>query len=170
MSSIRTTSGVSTNGAADEPSIHTTSRSVSVSGGSGEIVDFGVAGARSSDPNESFELRDMVGLASTYFERGMIDDAEEMLREALESGYSRSDALELNQRIQAIRHQDALAMTSPEPEEPAIERADVVLDEFTRPLPGADAQPPNIRKAIEDSERDIDAGRLQSALDATMYA
>jgi tetratricopeptide (TPR) repeat protein len=143
------------------------------------------------DPNESYELRDMVAVASSYFDRGMIDDADEMLQEALAAGYSRSDAVELNQRIRAIRG-DAPAMTTAEvqpPAEAAVPAAvaddeapaepppmparpirSVAVSDFTRPLPGADSQPLAVRRLIVDAESDIVANRLESAFDATMYA
>lgn len=144
----------------------------------------------SDDPNNSIELRDMVSVAASYFDRGMIDDANEMLQEALTAGYSRHDAIELNQRIRAILGETqspppppqvatgpsgSIAVTTiiaerplpPSLSEAEITRATMV---FTKPLPGADTQPLLVRRMIIDAEADITDGRIESALDATLGA
>ena len=79
-----------------------------------EMISFNGNGNASSDPNESFELRDMVSLAITYFDRGMVDDAEELLHEALEAGYSRNDAVELLRRVRSVRGQTAIVTPAAE--------------------------------------------------------
>jgi tetratricopeptide (TPR) repeat protein len=139
---------------------------------SGELISFTRSAAQSSDPNESFELRDMVSLAITYFDRGMIDDAEEMLNEALEAGYTRPDALDLHRRVQSVRGQTRIVGMAADSTPDATEQqlADSVVHEFTMPLPGVDSQSSLVRRSIEDAERDLSAGRLQSAHDATLHA
>lgn|GEM_PF-842110 len=135
-----------------------------------DVIAFGRSGVASDDPNESFELRDMVSLATTYFDRGMVDDAEELLHEAIAAGYTRQDATELLQRVRAVRGQTTLVTPLEEPATVESEKpADDVVHEFTRPLPGADAQPTLVRRSIDDAERDLDAGRLESAHDATLH-
>jgi tetratricopeptide (TPR) repeat protein len=135
-----------------------------------EMISFNGNGSTSSDPNESFELRDMVSLAITYFDRGMVDDAEELLHEALEAGYSRNDAVELLRRVRSVRGQTTVVTPVAEAASAPQESNDVVVHEFTRPLPGADAQPALVRRSIEDADRDLSAGRLHSAHDATLHA
>src|SRR4051794_20981637 len=120
----------------------------------------------SDDPNASFELRDMVSVAASYFERGMIDDAQEMLEEALGAGYSRTDALELDRRIRATHGEIPATTITPNGSAPATDPG----EQFTNPLPGIDAQPAVIQRLSRDAEADIQAQRLQSAMDATMQA
>lgn len=136
----------------------------------GELIAFTGSSMAANDPNESFELRDMVSLAKTYFDRGMIDDAEEMLNEALGAGYSRPDAMELLQRLRAVRGQTMIVGSAARTaaEEPAP--TDTVVHQFTIPLPGIESQPTLVRRSIEDSDRDLESGRLQSAHDATLHA
>ncbi|HEX5165279.1 MAG TPA: tetratricopeptide repeat protein [Thermomicrobiales bacterium] len=136
-----------------------------------EVISFNRTPAQSSDPNESFELRDMVSLAITYFDRGMIDDAEEMLNEALEAGYSRQDAVDLLRRVQSVRGQTTMVGAARTAHSEAEQQAtDSVVHEFTMPLPGVDSQTSLVRRAIEDADRDLAAGRLESAHDATLHA
>lgn len=121
-------------------------------------------GHRDSDPNESYELRDMVSVAVSYFDRGMIDDADEMLQEALEAGYNRTDAIELNQRIRSILGDDTTsAALVPETIEQDIEA------QYTMPLPGEDSQSPIVRRMIAESTANISAGLLQAAHDMTLH-
>ena len=143
---------------------------VSNDGEPSNMMAFDDTGVASDDPNESFELRDMVNLAITYFERGMIDDAEELLTEALDAGYTRADAIELLRRVQAVRGQTTLVASVTEKAVSPPTLSESVINEFTRPLPGADAQPTHVRRLIEDADRDLEAGRLNSAHDATLYA
>lgn len=122
----------------------------------------------SSDPNESYELRDMVTLATTYFDRGMVDDAEELLSEAVTAGYTRPDSVELLQRIRAVRgYTTLIGQAAGEP--PAVIEMDTTPT-FTIPLPGIEEQNPVVRRAIEDGDRDLNAGRYESAQDITLYA
>ncbi|HUG15016.1 MAG TPA: tetratricopeptide repeat protein [Thermomicrobiales bacterium] len=128
---------------------------------------FGMSGfgPGTSDPNTSYELRDMVSVAATYFERGMVNDANEMLQEALEAGYSLPDAIELNLRIRAILGNGSLPDAPP----PAQTTSNTWVRDFTIPLPGEDSQGLAVRRAISESEADILAGRLHAACDATLY-
>ncbi len=135
-----------------------------------EMISFRANGTTQNDPNESFELRDLIRLAITYFDRGMVDDAEELLNEALDAGYSRPDAIDLLRRVRNVRGQTVLVTQSPEVAERARISSDVVVHEFTVPLPGADAQPALVRHSIEDADQDLAAGRLHSAHDATLQA
>ncbi len=135
-----------------------------------EVVPFNGTPAHSSDPNESFELRDMVSLATTYFERGMIDDAEEMLHEALTAGYSRPDASDLLQRIQSVRGHTVIVSASVAATDETAIVNDVIVHEFTRPLPGIESQTGLVRRSIDEADRDIADGRLNSAHDATLHA
>lgn len=135
-----------------------------------EMISFNGNGGASSDPNESFELRDMVSLAITYFDRGMVDDAEELLHEALEAGYTRNDAVELLRRVRSVRGHTAIVTPVTEAVNMPQGPSDIVVHEFTRPLPGADAQPALVRRSIDDADRDLAAGRLHSAHDATLHA
>jgi tetratricopeptide (TPR) repeat protein len=149
------------------------------------------------DPNASYELRDMVSVAASYFERGMIDDAEEMLVEALAAGYTRPNAFELRRRILAARGEpDAGApVGSPNGQTVALNGAvstgraaghavasalpPAVAStkpqtpsevRFTIPLPGVDGQLPSLQRLVADAEADLRAGRLESARDATFAA
>ena len=139
---------------------------------SGELIPFNGAVPGSNDPNESFELRDMVSLAITYFERGMVDDAEEMLHDALEAGYTRADAAELLQRVRAVRGQTTIVAGAPGLTSTTTppSSAGPVMPQFTSPLPGVDAQPTLVRRSIEDADKDLAAGRLHAAHDATLHA
>lgn len=125
----------------------------------------------SNDPNESYELRDMVSVGHSYVDRGMIDDAEEMLRDAVAAGYSRDDAVDLERRIRDAR---SIAAPMPSPRTSAPESSQRVAaispDSFTRPLPGEDVQPSTVRHALAESEADIVAGRYAAAYDATLRA
>lgn len=134
-----------------------------------EVVTFS-SSASSGDPNASFELRDMVSLAATYFERGMTDDAEELLREALDSGYTREDGMELLKRIQAVRGHTVLVSQPRATTGSAPVVHDVVVSEFTRPLPGIETQTGLVRRSIDDADRDLAEGRLHAAHDATLHA
>ncbi|MDQ3548747.1 MAG: hypothetical protein M3439_07990, partial [Chloroflexota bacterium] len=137
---------------------------------SAELFTFNGTGAFSDDPNESYELRDMVSVALTYFDRGMIDDAEELLHEALEAGYTRPDATELMQRVQAVRGQTTIIGRNPQSSVENQTTGEAIVHEFTRPLPGVDTQPALVRRSIEEAERDLEAGRLHAAQDATLHA
>ncbi|MEX2315160.1 MAG: hypothetical protein WD628_05530, partial [Thermomicrobiales bacterium] len=136
----------------------------------GEILPFSGPGSTSSDPNESFELREMVSVANTYFDRGMVDDAEQLLHEAIDAGYTLPDASELLKRIRSIRGATMLVSPLSAGDANASSQRDRQIGEFTRPLPGSETQSTAVRRSIEDAERDLDAGRLQSAHDATLYA
>jgi tetratricopeptide (TPR) repeat protein len=133
-----------------------------------DIDAFGLTGQgpSGSDPNDSFELRDMVSVAASYFDRGMVDDADEMLQEALRAGYTRPDGEELNRRIRAIQDDSPVAGSL---ESPEVASDDATVIEFTIPLPGEDVQSAAVRRAISYSTSDIASGRLQSAHDATLH-
>ena len=137
---------------------------------SAELFTFNGTGAFSDDPNESYELRDMVSVAITYFERGMIADAEELLHEALEAGYTRPDSVELLQRVRAVRGQTTLIGRNPRGGVESQTTTETTVREFTRPLLGVDSQPALVRRSIEDADRDLEAGRLHAAHDATLHA
>jgi len=125
----------------------------------------------SSDPNSSFELRDMVTVAASYFERTMLGDAEEMIQEAIAGGYTQTDALVLNRRIQGARAEANGSLVDADAPATTTDRAiSAVHHQFTIPLPGIELQSDTIRQAVLDSENDIRAHRLQSALDATLNA
>jgi tetratricopeptide (TPR) repeat protein len=122
--------------------------------------------ALSASPNDNYELREMVNVATTYLNQGMVDDAEELLHEALNSGYDRADAVDLRERVRRMRGVADPALTPR-----AIVRPQHVGDaRFTRPLPGTDRQPAEVQRAIRLADGDIAAGRLQSALDASLHA
>lgn len=122
-------------------------------------------GTTGSDPNESYELRDMVSVAATYFDRGMIDDADEMLQEALRAGYSLPDGIDLNRRIRSILGDSA----SSDVLESAGTGPSLAAPQYTIPLPGEEVQSAIVRRAVQDTAADIAAGRLQSARDAALY-
>ena len=129
---------------------------------------FGAPGI-SDDPNDSYELRNIISVGHTYVDRGMLADAEEMLHDAVASGYTRDDAVELERRIHEARHgvpeAAAIAASSLPVASPAVS-----ADSFTRPLPGQAAQAAAVRQALAESDADLVAGRLASAYDATLRA
>jgi tetratricopeptide (TPR) repeat protein len=122
------------------------------------------SGFDSSDPNDSVELQDMVELASAYYDRGKLDDARDLIEEALDSGYSRPEALALREQVRAA--QRTLMHETP----PAPTQQQRRFVGFTSPLPGVDTLPSASRAALATSDADIAAGRLQSALDSVMRA
>jgi tetratricopeptide (TPR) repeat protein len=122
----------------------------------------------SASPNDNYELREMVSVATTYLNQGMVDDAEELLTEALTSGYNRADAIDLRERVRRMR-----GVADPVMRPAAAPRPVRLLSSnahFTTPLPGADRQPAEVQRAIRLSDADVSAGRLHSALDATFHA
>ncbi|RIK42614.1 MAG: hypothetical protein DCC58_10800 [Chloroflexi bacterium] len=120
-----------------------------------------------SGPNESYELREMVAVATVYLDQGMLDDAEELLREVVDAGYSRPDAVELQNRIQVARSSEPVSeIPSPSAHDPAGRHPRVV---FTSPLPGVDRLPTAVQRMVRESDADLRAGRLLSALDASLF-
>jgi tetratricopeptide (TPR) repeat protein len=130
------------------------------------ITAFGASTREHAHPNDSYELQDMVSVAVAYFSRGLIDDADDMLQEALSAGYDREDAIDLNRRIRATR----LESSGPVPCHMTGIKQNGHGSEFTIPLPGESTQNATVRRAINESESDIAAGRLHSAQDATLHA
>lgn len=117
-------------------------------------------------PNESYELREMVAAASAYLGQGMLDDAEELLREVLEAGYSRPDALELRRRIDDARGGDTLLLPENAPSDVPPPAPRVA---FTMPLPGVERLPLHVQRMVRESDADLHAGRLGAALDAALF-
>ena len=116
-------------------------------------------------PNDNYELREMVSVATAYLDQGMVDDADELLREALDSGYDRPDAFALRERLRSARAgvaQEA-APALPLAQPPGIAH-------FTTSLPGVERQTPETQRAIRISDDDLAFGRLHSAFDETLHA
>jgi tetratricopeptide (TPR) repeat protein len=122
----------------------------------------------SSDPNESFELREMVNVATAYFDQGMLEDAEELLHEARAAGYSRSDADRLEQRIHHLRGNVSPSVTPSAPAPLSVVRHGVEFP-FTRSLPAIDRQAHAVQRAALDADMDLLAGRIESAVDAALH-
>jgi tetratricopeptide (TPR) repeat protein len=131
------------------------------------VVTSELDSALSASPNDNYELREMVSVATTYLNQGMVDDAEELLTEALTSGYNRADAIDLRERVRRMRGVAEPLTPMPTPRPSRSPMSDV---RFTTPLPGADRQSAEVQRAIRLSDADVSAGRLQSALDATLHA
>jgi tetratricopeptide (TPR) repeat protein len=120
----------------------------------------------SSDPNESYELRDMIAVATTYLRKGQIDDAEDLLLEAIAAGYTRADARELQE---AIRDERGQAPPNPPELSHILDPRRQQITQFTQPLPGIEQQSFEIQRAIRETDADLAAGRLLSAYDGSLY-
>jgi hypothetical protein len=121
----------------------------------------------STEPNDSYELREMVSVASAYLGQGMLEDADELLREVLNAGYSRPDAFDLRIKIDDVRG----AEVAPLPDSVSLERSEhtPAIVSFTLPLPGVERLPLNVQQMIRESDADLRAGRTHAALDAALY-
>lgn len=125
--------------------------------------------ALSGRPNDNYELREMVSVATTYLNQGMVDDAEDLLQEALDAGYDRADAIELFDRVRRAR---GVMEPAPAPSVAARPRTPLPLTaaHFTAPLPGVERLGAEVQRAVRLSDADLAAGRLHSALDASYAA
>ena len=113
---------------------------------------------------DPYELRQIVSVATSYLESGMLEDAEDLLQEIIESGTQDPDIAALAQKINAARGLTGVLT----PVEPPIARK--VLRHFTAPLPAAEQLPRDVQRLLVEGERDYAAGRLYSAYDVTQLA
>jgi tetratricopeptide (TPR) repeat protein len=134
------------------------------------MTDAGGAGARGGSSNipggvDPYELRQIVSVATSYLESGMLEDAEDLLQEIIESGTQDPEITALALKINDAR--GGLTDVVTPAERPAARR---VLQYFTTPLPGAEQLPRDVQRHLTEGERDYAAGRLHSAHDATLLA
>src|SRR5690349_17498737 len=100
-----------------------------------------------ASPNDNYELREMVTVATTYLNQGLVDDAEDLLHEALGAGYDRADAIELQDRLRRARGiMQTSTPATPTPVKPA--RPLLAEAHFTAPLHGAERLSAEVQRAI----------------------
>lgn len=114
---------------------------------------------------DSYELRQIVSVATSYLESGMLEDAEDLLQEIFESGARDPEITALSRRIDAAR---GMAPADVAVSEPPVARR--LLVSLTAPLPGAERQPRDVQSLLSEAEREFALGRLNSALDSTFVA
>lgn len=114
---------------------------------------------------DSYELRQIVNVATSYLESGMLEDAEDLLQEIIESGAHEPEISALARRIDAARgvviaEQPIIAASAPRR----------TLVNLTAPLPGIEQQPRDVQRLTAEAERDFAERRLESARDVTLFA
>lgn len=140
---------------------------MSMSDAMGDLVREATYAASSDMDIDTYELRQILSVATTYLDNGMIEDAEDLLQEMMESNSLHPEVDLLAGRIESARAQSAM-LSEPRSEPEQAEPRHLI--HFTRPLPGADRLPRDVQRLIVDSEHDYQAGRLEAALDSTMVA
>jgi tetratricopeptide (TPR) repeat protein len=124
----------------------------SLLGGTGELAD-------------DYELRHVLSAATAYLDAGQVDDAEDLIQEALETEPD-------HPAVQALARRLAHVQGVPDPfvnVESDTGRAvsNDVLMHFTSPLPGTESQSPSIQRMSSAGEKYFADDRVYSALDLT---
>lgn len=110
---------------------------------------------------DSYELKHILSVASAYLESGQVDDAEDLLQDALEAGADHPDVQALSHRLDHIRGRTS---SSPVDQDDVLVRPDV-LTHFTAPLPGIDVQPAVVQRYARTAERHYTSQQVHAALD-----
>ncbi len=119
------------------------------------------------DHDHDYELNHILSVASAYLDTGQIDDAEDLLHEALEAGAEHPEVKAFARRLDHARGRPTSASVA------RIERGAAkpdILMNFTSPLPGVESQPPVVQRLLRDGEGHYAAQRMYSALDSTYVA
>lgn len=122
--------------------------------------------AGDQDSTADYELNHILSVATAYLESGQIDDAEDLLQDAMEAGSDHPDVRALAQRLDHIRERS----TSADSELHAQPSESDVLVNFTSPLPGLQSLSPAAQRYIRAGEGHHAAGQIYSTLDVTALA
>jgi tetratricopeptide (TPR) repeat protein len=115
--------------------------------------------------SDDYELIHILDVATAYLEAGHVDDAEDLLQEALDADPQHPGVISLTRRLAHIRGGQN---GPPEPESGNTHAHQPhVIVNFTVPLPGTSAQPPSIQRLVKSAEQHYAAGHINSALDLT---
>lgn len=133
----------------------------------GDLVREAAYAASSEMDIDTYELQQILSVATTYLDNGMIDDAEDLLQEMIESNSLHPEVDQLAARIDMARAQSTMLTGEADIPEQATPR---LLVHFSRQLPGADRLPRDAQRLITDAEHEFQAGRIEAALDSTMVA
>jgi len=121
-------------------------------GGTGELTD-------------DYELRHVLSAAAAYLDSGQVDDAEDLIQEALETEPDHPAVKSLVRRLAHVRG-------TPGPEDATVMDAEHgasgdVLVHFTSPLPDTGSQSPSIQRMSSAGDKYFANERVYSALDLT---
>lgn len=116
---------------------------------------------------DTYELRHILSVASAYLDSGQVDDAEDLLQEAIDAGAGHPDVKALIRRLDHARGRSTRMFRAPESAESA--ERDVLVN-FSTPLPGIETQSAVIQRMARDAESHHAAGRIFTALDSTIVA
>ena len=120
------------------------------------------------DAGDSYELKHILSVAAAYLDTGQVDDAEDLLQEAIEAGSEHPDVKAFARRLDHARGRTSASAASTAAA-PVDAKSDVLVN-FTRPLPGVESQTPVAQRLIRDAEGHYAAERLYAALDSTYLA
>lgn len=112
-----------------------------------------------------FELNHILSVAAAYLDAGQVDDAEDLLQEALDASPNHPEVQALARKIVHIRG----VPTAPDStnEEIPFDEPDVLVH-FTLPLPGVNDLSPGSQRLVRSTEQYIRDGQIQSGLDLSL--
>lgn len=112
-----------------------------------------------------FELNHILSVAAAYLDAGQVDDAEDLLQEALDANPEHPEVQLLARKIVHVRGvpESSVAMD----DDDHFEEPDVLVH-FTIPLPGVNDLSPGSQRLVRSTEQYIQEKKIQSGLDLTL--
>lgn len=116
---------------------------------------------------DTYELRHILSVASAYLDSGQVDDAEDLLQEAIDAGTDHPDVKALISRLDHARGRSTRMFQASESAKSA--ERDILVN-FSTPLPGIEGQSAAVQRMTRDAESHHSASRTYTALDSTLLA
>lgn len=112
-----------------------------------------------------FELNHILSVAAAYLDAGQVDDAEDLLQEAMDASPNHPEVQALARKIVHVR--GVPTVSDAQTEDIPFEEPDVLVH-FTLPLPGINDLSPGSQRLVRSTEQYIQAGKIQSGLDLAL--